>query len=126
MPTQFTVKVDNRPGEIGKLASALGDHGVNIRSLVSDIRGKTGIIHFLVNDEKTAREALRDARYKFSEREALVAKLEDRPGALGQLGKNLGAARVNVETLLPIPPEGGTAEIALVVDRPEKAKPFLT
>ena len=125
MPTQFTVTVDNRPGEIGKLATALGDRGVNIRTLVSDIRGKTGIIHFLVNDEETARRALKDARYKFTEREALIARLDDRPGTPGQLGKNLGAAKVNVETLVPLPPEGATAEIALVVDKPAKAKTFL-
>ncbi len=125
MPTQFTVKLDNKPGQIGKLATALGDRGVNIRTLVSDVRGRTGIVHFLVNDEEKARQALRDARFKFTEREAVVATIEDRPGTLGWLGKNLGAARVNIEQLLPIPPEGATVQVALTVDKPDKARTIL-
>lgn len=122
MPTQFTVEVDNKPGEIGKLAAALGDRGVNIRTLTSDVLGDRGTIHFLVSDEDAARTALKDAKYAFREREALFATLEDRPGTLGQLGKNLGAAGVNVETLVPIPPEGQPAKVALVVDKPDRAK----
>lgn len=122
MPTQFSVELNNRPGEIGKLATALGDRGVNLRSLISDVRGKTGIVHFLVNDEEGARKALGEAKYKFTEREALIARIQDRPGTLGQLGKNLGAARVNIETLFPLTPEGGTVEIAVTVDKVEKAK----
>lgn len=122
MATQFTVKLDDKPGEIGRLASALGDRGINIRSLAGDTVGKQNVINFLTSDDAATRRALKDAKFAFNEHEVLIARLPNRPGALGQLAKNLGAAKVNIQTVVPIPPEGGTTDFAIGVDHLAKAK----
>ncbi len=126
MTTQFTVKLDNKPGELGKLATTLGDRGINIIGIAGTTAGKKGILQFLTSDDAGTRKALKDAKFAFAEREVLIATLENRPGTLGQLGKNLGAARVNIESLVAVAPAnwpaGLPATVAIGVDKPEKAK----
>ena len=122
MASQFTVKLDDKPGEIGKLASALGDRGINIRTLTGDTVGKQNVINFLTSDDAATRRALREAKIAFAEREVLIARIPNRPGALGHLAKNLGAAKVNIQSVVPIPPEGGTTDFAIAVDNLAKAK----
>lgn len=70
----FTVKLDDKPGRIGKLASALGDRGINIPSLTGDRVGSQNVINFLASDDEATRRALREAKFAFAEREVLIAK----------------------------------------------------
>jgi hypothetical protein len=52
----------------------------------------------------------------------LVCRLEDRPGALAALAKKLGAAKVNVTSVIHLETVGGHAQIAIGVDDLAKAR----
>jgi hypothetical protein len=57
-------------------------------------------VHRLLDDESVARcwEALERARMGIADqRRVLVADIEDRPGALGELARQLAEANVNIE-----------------------------
>ena len=100
MPVDFTLILDDRPGELARLGEILGDAGVNIGGLAAFTGEGRGVIHVLVDDEATARAsaALKEGHMGVAdEREVLVIDAEDRPGTLGELARELAAANVNID-----------------------------
>src|SRR5262245_55249135 len=93
---QFTVRLKNEPGALARLASRLGEHGIDIRTIAVGAVGTYGCAVLSTNNDVAAREVLRQARYQFVEGEALNVGVEDRPGALAQLAGRLGDAGVNI------------------------------
>ena len=100
MPVDLTVILHDEPGELARLGEVLGDAGVNIRGLAAFTGEGRGVIHLLVDDDAAARgvQALKSARMGVAdEREVLVVDIEDRPGTLGELARELAEANVNIE-----------------------------
>jgi hypothetical protein len=100
MPTDLTVILEHRPGELARLAEITGEVGVSIRGLAAFIGEGRGVVHLLLDDEVVARcrEALEQTGIGIADqREVLVVDIEDRPGALGELARRLADANVNVD-----------------------------
>ncbi len=100
MPTDLTIVLKDRPGELARLGEATGSAGVNIEGMCAMTGEGRGVIHILVPDDKAsvAHKALEDAGMGVAdEREVLVIDLNDRPGTLGDLARSLGEANVNIE-----------------------------
>jgi hypothetical protein len=98
MATDLTLYLDDQPGELARIGDALGRAGANIAGLCAVTSGGgQAEIHVLTDDATPAFEALHDAGIKIAaEQEVLVCTIEDRPGALGEIARELGAARVNL------------------------------
>jgi hypothetical protein len=100
MPTNVTVILHDRPGELARLGEVTGTAGANIRGLAAFTGESRGVIHLLFDDEdvERARTALEQAGMGIAdEREVLVVDVEDRPGTLGELARELADANVNIE-----------------------------
>ena len=100
MPTDLTVILEHRPGELARLGEITGEAGVSIRGLAAFTGEGRGVVHLLLDDDTVtlAREALERAGMGVADqREVLVADIEDRPGALGELARQLAEANINVE-----------------------------
>ena len=100
MPTDLTVILEHRPGELARLGEITGEAGVSIRGLAAFTGEGRGVVHLLFDDDTVARarEALERAGMGVADqREVLVADIEDRPGALGELARQLAEANINVE-----------------------------
>jgi hypothetical protein len=100
MPTNVTVILHDRPGELARLGEVTGTAGANIRGLAAFTGESRGVIHLLFDDEDVprARAALEQAGMGIAdEREVLVVDIEDRPGTLGELARELAEANVNIE-----------------------------
>lgn len=101
MATVFRVTVEDRPGELARVAEALGAAGVNIEGLCGlGVEGK-GVICLVVEDATGARSALEGAGVTIDgELEAIVLDVAadaDRPGAAGEIARKVADAGVNVE-----------------------------
>ncbi|HAM02430.1 MAG TPA: amino acid-binding protein [Acidimicrobiaceae bacterium] len=99
MATDITIYMTDQPGELGRVAQALADRGVNIDGFCAVIGGGgMGEIHVLVDDDEGAFRALADAAIEVaSEQEVAVVDVdEDRPGVLAELSRRLGEAEVNI------------------------------
>jgi len=121
----FTVRLKNEPGALAQLASRLGEHGIDLRSLAAGAVGTHGCAVFSTSDDAAAREVLRRTRYQYVEGEALNIGVEDRPGALAQLTGRLGAAGVNICGVVLLGRHQGKAELAITVDNIEAARNVL-
>jgi hypothetical protein len=100
MPTNVTVILHDRPGELARLGEVTGTAGANIRGLAAFTGESRGVIHLLFDDDDVprARAALTQAGMGIAdEREVLVVDIEDRPGTLGELARELADANVNIE-----------------------------
>jgi hypothetical protein len=100
MPTDLTVILSDEPGELARLGEITGAAGVNIRGLAAFTGEGRGVIHLLIDDDVVARarEELDDAGIGVAdEREVLVVDIQDRPGSLGELARELSEANVNID-----------------------------
>jgi hypothetical protein len=118
MPTDLTLDLENRPGELARVGETLGNAGVNITGFSAATRGGAGEVHIMVEDAGAARDALSATGIQVvGEREMLVASVEEKPGELGRVARGLADAGVNIE--LAYPAENG---LAFGVDDPAKAR----
>ena len=100
MPTDLTVILQHRPGELARLGEVAGEAGVSIRGLAAFTGEGRGVAHVLLDDQAVTRcrEALEGAGIGIADqREVLVVEVEDRPMALGELARQLADANVNVD-----------------------------
>ena len=119
--TQIAVTLQNKPGALAQLCSTLRDAGVNISAVVApEIRGR-GKVRLLVDNADKAKDALKAAKIRFSEEEAIAIELENRPGAFGEVAGKLAQAKINIKYAYATTSEGSTkATVILAV--PDVAK----
>ena len=102
MPTNLTVVLRDEPGQLARLGEATGAAGVNIGGMCAFTGDGRGIIHLLIDDDAVDRaaHALEEAGIAVADRrEVLVVDVANQPGSLGELARELTAARVNIELL---------------------------
>lgn len=100
MPTDLTVILHDRPGELARLGEITGAAGVNIRGLAAFTGEGHGVIHLLIDDDAVGRasDELNRADLGVADaREVLVVDIADQPGSLGELARELAAANVNID-----------------------------
>ncbi len=94
---QITVWLESKPGELGRIAQALGNAKINITAFSCWSTGGESPVHLQVSSPAKAKKALQDLGVRITEEEVLRVTLPDKPGALGDVGARLGQANINVE-----------------------------
>ena len=100
MGTAFdlTIDVENTPGALAEVASAVSDAGVNLAAATCIGAGERTELHILVPHPEAARHALAILHLAVSrERQVIVVDVEDRPGVLADLARKVAKAGVNLE-----------------------------
>jgi hypothetical protein len=99
----LTVIMEDKPGKLADLGEATGRAGINIEGLCAMVGDGKGLIHILVQDADAARKALDDAGISVAdERDAVVVDLHDKPGAMGEIARDLADAGVNIDVAYTI------------------------
>jgi hypothetical protein len=123
MPQDLTVIMEDRPGKLADLGEATGKAGVNIDGLCAMVGDGKGFIHLLVDDADAARKALEDAGISVAdEREAVVVDLHDKPGAMGEIARDLAEAGVNIDVAYTI---FSGVRLVIITEDTDKAKAAL-
>ncbi len=113
---QITAWVESKPGELGRIAQALGKAKVNITAFNCWGTGGESPIHLQVSSPAKAKKILQELGVRVTEEEVLRLTLADKPGVLGEVGARLGAANINVEYAYASVPQGGKkADLVLSV-----------
>jgi len=94
---QITAWVESKPGELGRIALALGTAKVNITAFTCWSTGGESPIHLQVSSPAKAKKVLQDLGLRVTEEEVLRVTLPDKPGGLGEVGARLGTANINVD-----------------------------
>jgi hypothetical protein len=94
---QLTVWVENRPGMLGEVGSALGAKKVNIVAFMATVTDNRGTIRMVVDKPTVARRVFAEHSWETTEEEILIVALPDNPGSLGRITHKLREASVNIE-----------------------------
>jgi hypothetical protein len=98
MAMDLVIEVDNEPGALARVATAISDAGVNIAAATCMAGANKAELHILVPHAEAARHALAISNQAVtSEREVVVVDAEDRPGALADLARKVAQAGVNLD-----------------------------
>jgi hypothetical protein len=100
MPTDLTVILHDKPGELARVGEVAGSAGVHIRGLAAFTGEGHGVAHVLVDDAdvESAVAALKAEHMKVADqREALLVQVSQGAGSLGELARELAETSVNVE-----------------------------
>jgi hypothetical protein len=94
---EFTIRLEDRPGTLGKVCQALADQKVNILAFQSFPleNGKSSVR--LVLDNPAAAKAILDGRgTDYTESEVAQVRLAHHPGELALAASRLGLAGINI------------------------------
>jgi len=93
---QIVVSIENAPGRLLEVTSALGQAGINLRALNLVDTGAFGQLRLLVSDVAKARRILMEMAIPAFVNEVIAAEIEDKPGSLARILQPLLAANVQV------------------------------
>ncbi len=94
---QINVWVDDRPGVLGEVASALGAKKVNVIGFTASVVEGRGAIRLVVNRPAAAKRVFAEGGWETTQEDIVQVILADKPGALGSAASKLGAAGINIQ-----------------------------
>jgi hypothetical protein len=95
----LVIDIENTPGALAQVAQAISDAGVNIAAATCLGPGNRAELHILVKHAEAARHALAISHgvSVTREREVVVVEVEDRPGVLADLTRQIAKAGVDLD-----------------------------
>lgn len=94
---QISIFLENAPGRLYAATQALGEAGLNLRSLsICDVSG-FGVLRILVSDVDKARQVIMEKQFPARIDEVVAAEIVDTPGSLAKVLKVLMEHKINVD-----------------------------
>lgn len=94
---QLSVFIENAPGRLYEVTSALGEAGINLRALSLVDKGDFGVLRLLVPDVNLARRIMMEKQLPARVDDVVAAEIDDQPGKLAAILKPLTQAHINVQ-----------------------------
>jgi len=112
---EFTIRLEDRPGTLGKLCQTLAEQDVNILAYQQfpHEKGK-GSVRLVVDNPEKSRATLDRQRADYSETEVARVMLANRPGELARVASRLGEANININYGYSGAEPGGNASFLIL------------
>ena len=97
--SDLVIELENKPGALARVATAISDAGVNIAAATCMGTGRTAELHILVPHSEPVYRALANTQGPAvtREREVVVVQAQDRPGELAELATKVSKAGINLD-----------------------------
>jgi hypothetical protein len=125
MAKQFVVQLKNEPGSLANLAERLAARGVDLRAIGGGGIGDSGHVIMTTADDETTKQVLDADDYTYIEGDSILAEVDDKPGGMARIARELASAGVNIYGHLFLGRWGDRAMFTFVVDKPDLARPIL-
>jgi hypothetical protein len=93
----LAVPLENRVGELSRLAQVLAEAGVNILWVTIVSSQLFGVVHLLVDKHELAMQVLNLHGIQVRQHELLAVEVEDRPGGLHGVVESLAKHEINIQ-----------------------------
>ncbi len=113
---EFVIEVENTPGQLAKVARALGKEDINIKAITTERIGKQGYIRLVVDDHEKTKKVLEDNNFLYTEGEAIIKSFDDKPNALAEVANSLAKEGINIEAIYLGSFQQGKVNVVLVLD----------
>src|SRR5205807_10176739 len=98
MAFDLVIDIENTPGALARVATAVSDAGVNLAAATCMGSGERAELHILVPHAEAVKHLLAISHLAVTrEREVAVVEVEDRPGVLADLTRKIAQAGVNLD-----------------------------
>src|SRR5918911_145065 len=94
---EVTARLENKPGRLAKICSALAHEKINIRALSVMDTDERSVLRLVVDQLEPTRKALTSLGVEFELAEVLAVEMENRPGALTRILERLAEEHINIE-----------------------------
>ncbi len=94
---QISVFLENKPGRLANVLSALAREKVNISALTVMDSHEHNVLRFVPSDREGTIRVLKGLSCPFAETEVLQVELRNQPGVLAHVCEVLGQAHVNID-----------------------------
>jgi hypothetical protein len=94
---QFTAFLDNKPGRLAHICSALAKDKINIQALTVMDSKEHSVLRFVTDDLPKTRTALNSLGTPFHESDVLVVEMTNQPGALARVCEQLALEHINID-----------------------------
>jgi hypothetical protein len=94
---QITVFLENKPGRLANVLSALAKEKVNITALSVMDKHEHSVLRLATDDPPKTVQVIQALNTPFTETEVLVVELRNQPGALAHVCEVLAAEHVNID-----------------------------
>jgi len=112
---QLSVFLENAPGRLYEATHALGEAGLNLRSLsICDTSG-FGVLRVLVSDIGQARRIIMEKQLPARIDDVVAAEIDDVPGSLARVLYLFKDAQVNVDYMYALAGTGSSSGKAVMV-----------
>ena len=124
---QISVFLENKPGRLANVLSALAGEKVNLNAMTVMASHETGMLRFVSDDMTKAHTALKNLGTRYSQADVVLLELRNQPGAMAHVCKTLAGQHINVEYAYSGPGGRNGKSIGVFkVSNTEKAARILT
>jgi hypothetical protein len=112
---QLSIFLENAPGRLYEATHALGEAGINLRSLCISDSSDFGVLRILVSDVARARRVIMETQLPARVDDVVAVEIDDTPGSLARVLYPFKEIRVNVEYMYAL--AGASSGKAVMVFR---------
>ena len=94
---QVTAFLENKPGRLSNICSALGREKINIQALTVMDSKEHSVLRFVTDDIAKTKSVLTSLGTPFQETEVLIVEMDNRPGSLAKVCERLAEEHVNID-----------------------------
>jgi hypothetical protein len=94
---EVTAYLENKPGRLAKICSALAHEKLDIRALSVMDSAERSVLRFVTDDLEPTKKVLSSLGAEFSCAEVLAVTMDNRPGALARILERLAEEHINIE-----------------------------
>jgi hypothetical protein len=94
---QITAFLENKPGRLGNICSALAREKVNIQALTVMDSKEHSVLRFVTDDIAKTKAVLHALGTPIQEADVLIVEMSNQPGALARVCERLASNHINID-----------------------------
>jgi hypothetical protein len=123
---EVTAYLENKPGRLAKICSALAHEKVDLRAISVMDAGGRSVLRFVTEHIEETRKVLTSLGTEFSLAEVLSVEMENKPGSLAKVLEQLAEEHINIEyAYLAASSSAGKSQGIFHTSNPKKAQQIL-
>ncbi len=118
---QITIISENRPGILAEITEAIAAAGVNVETIDVETIAGSAVAILTVDRYDAALRALEQTPFKAVSEDAIVVKLDDKPGELARITRRFKEANINMRSVRFLRRYQNQALVAISTERTAEA-----
>lgn len=121
----FTLITSDRKGLVAEITEVLGRAGINILGLKAKSVASNALVEISADRPDDAMHSLSAHGFNVVSDDVITLKLQDQPGALAQITRQLSDAGLSIRGISTLQRQGGLCYVAVSTDDDAKARDLL-